>query len=64
MDMMEWTVNEALRTAPQLMGIFNRLALDTCCGGTLTLGEAARSVGLTPDELRTALEPALEAKHR
>jgi len=38
MDVMEWTVNEALRAAPQLVGVFNRLGLDTCCGGSLTLG--------------------------
>ena len=61
MDVMAWTVNEALRAAPTLVGIFNRVGLDTCCGGTLTLAEAARSVGLTPDELRAVLEPALEA---
>ena len=40
--------------------VFNRLGLDTCCGGALTLGEAARSAGLTPDELRAELGPALE----
>ena len=60
MDVMEWTVNEALRAAPQLVGVFNRLGLDTCCDGALTLGEAARSAGLTPDELRAELGPALE----
>lgn len=60
MDVMEWTVNEALCAAPQLVGVFNRLGLDTCCGGTLTLGEAARSAGLTADELRAVLGPALE----
>ena len=64
MDVMEWTVNEALRAAPQLVGTFNRLGLDTCCGGTLTLTEAARSVGLAPEKLRAALGSALEAKNR
>jgi regulator of cell morphogenesis and NO signaling len=60
MNVMEWTVNEALRAAPQLVGVFNRLGLDTCCGGALTLGEAARSAGLTPDELRAELGAVLE----
>ena len=64
MDLMEWTVNEALRSNPQLMGIFNRLGVDTCCGGAQTLTEAAQSVGLTPDTLRAALEPALEPNRR
>jgi iron-sulfur cluster repair protein YtfE (RIC family) len=63
MDVMQWTVNEALRAAPQLVGTFNRLGLDTCCGGALTLAEAARSVGLVPQELRAALESALAAKN-
>jgi iron-sulfur cluster repair protein YtfE (RIC family) len=64
MDVMAWTVSEALRTAPQLVGISDRLGLDICCGGALTLTEAARSIGLMPEELRAALESALEAKHR
>jgi regulator of cell morphogenesis and NO signaling len=62
MDVMEWTVNEALRAAPQLVGAFNRLGLDTCCGGALTLGEAARAAGLTPNELRAELGSALETQ--
>ena len=39
-----------------------RLGLDTCCGGTITLGEAARSAGLTSNELRAELGPALETQ--
>jgi iron-sulfur cluster repair protein YtfE (RIC family) len=62
MDVMEWTVNQALRAAPQSAGVFNRLGVDTCCGGTLTLADAARAAGLAPDDLRAALAPALEAK--
>jgi iron-sulfur cluster repair protein YtfE (RIC family) len=62
MDVMGFTVNEALRAAPQLVGVFNRLDVDTCCGGTLTLEEAAHSAGLTPDGLRALVAPALEAK--
>ena len=62
MDVMGFTVNEALRAAPQLVGVFNRLGVDTCCGGTQTLEEAAHSVGLAPDELRALVGPALEGK--
>jgi hypothetical protein len=32
-----------------------RLGLDTCCGGMLTLGEAARSA--VPNELRAEVGP-------
>ena len=61
MDAMQLTVNEALLAAPQVVAVLNRLGVDTCCGGTQTLAEAARSVGLTPEELRAALGPALGA---
>jgi iron-sulfur cluster repair protein YtfE (RIC family) len=33
--------------------------VDTCCGGTLTLAEAARAAGMAANELRAAVEPAL-----
>ncbi len=59
MDVMELTVNEALSTAPETAVIFNRLGVDTCCGGTLTLAEAARAIGMAADELRAAIEPVL-----
>jgi iron-sulfur cluster repair protein YtfE (RIC family) len=59
MDVMELTVNEALSTAPETAAIFNRLGVDTCCGGTLTLAEAARAAGMAANELRAAVEPAL-----
>ena len=61
MDILQWTVNEALLAAPQIVGTLNRLGVDSCCGGTQTLAEAARSIGLAPEELLAALEPALKA---
>lgn len=61
MDLLHWTVNEVLVAAPQAVGVLNRFGIDTCCGGTLTLAEAARSVGLAPETLIAALEPALRA---
>ncbi len=60
MEIMQLTVNEVLRLAPQAAGILNRLGIDTCCGGSLTLTEAVASIGLSPQELRAALEPALK----
>ena len=53
------TVNEVLLAAPETGEIFNRLGVDTCCGGTLTLAEAAHSVGMEPEQLRVEVEPAL-----
>lgn len=59
MDVMELTVNEVLAAAPGTAEIFNRMGVDTCCGGTLTLTDAARAAGISPGELRTAVEPVL-----
>jgi iron-sulfur cluster repair protein YtfE (RIC family) len=64
MDVMRWTVNEALRAAPHLVETFSRLGIDTCCGGTSTIREAADSVGLKPEKLRAVLEPVLGANDR
>lgn len=64
MDVMKWTVNETLIAAPALVAAFNGLGLDTCCGGALTLREAARAAGVSPDELRRLVEPALKAAGR
>lgn len=61
MDLLRWTVNEVLVAAPQAVGVLNSFGIDTCCGGTRTLAEAARSVGLAPEILIAALEPALRA---
>jgi regulator of cell morphogenesis and NO signaling len=45
----EWTVNDLLRNVPEAAAVLNRLGIDTCCGGSLTLAEAAASVGQTAD---------------
>jgi regulator of cell morphogenesis and NO signaling len=63
MDATAWTVNEALQAEPQLAETLNRLGIDTCGGGALTLNEAARAAGQMPGE-RAALEPTLEARPR
>ena len=58
---MQWTVNQALLAAPDLVATFKRLGIDSCCGGNRTLDEAARSIGMTPDALRAALGPIPQA---
>jgi hypothetical protein len=63
MDVTAWTVNEALQAEPQLAETLNRLGIDTCGGGALTLNEAARAAGRMPGE-RAPLEPTLEARPR
>jgi iron-sulfur cluster repair protein YtfE (RIC family) len=60
-DLLHWTVNEMLVAAPQTLGVLNRFGIDTCCGGTPTLAEAARWVRLAPETLIAAHKPALRA---
>ena len=50
------TVNDLLRLTPASAAILNRLGIDTCCGGALSLAEAAASVGMTLSELLAALQ--------
>jgi regulator of cell morphogenesis and NO signaling len=61
MDIALWTVDELLRAAPSSAPVLNRNGIDTCCGGSLTLEAAARSAGITLDELQRQLRSALEA---
>ncbi|HLS46939.1 MAG TPA: DUF542 domain-containing protein [Gemmatimonadales bacterium] len=46
-----WTVNDLLRELPESGATLNRLGIDTCCGGSMTLTEAAESAGTTPAAL-------------
>jgi iron-sulfur cluster repair protein YtfE (RIC family) len=54
------TVNDLLRLTPASAAILNRLSIDTCCGGSLSLAEAAASVGMTLSELLAALQHSRE----
>ena len=53
------TVNEILGRYPDAIDVFNRMGVDICCGGTLTLAEAIEADGLDEDALYSALEGAL-----
>ncbi|HJP57011.1 MAG TPA: DUF542 domain-containing protein [Gemmatimonadales bacterium] len=55
------TVNDLLRERPEAAAVLNRLGIDTCCGGSLTLADAAASVGLPLAELLAAVRPPLGA---
>ncbi|AFV76109.1 hypothetical protein YIM1640_14360 [Thermus oshimai] len=54
------TVNEVLKAHPEAVALLNRLGLDTCCGGSLPLEEAAREAGQDPKEVLRALEEFLK----
>ena len=55
------TVNDLLRETPSAAAVLNRLGIDTCCGGSLPLADAAASVGLPLAQLLAALRPPTEA---
>lgn len=51
-----WTVNELLRHEPRAAAVLNRFGVDTCCGGSATLEEAAASIARPTAELLAELE--------
>ena len=55
------TVNDLLRETPAAVAVLNRLGIDTCCGGSLSLAEAAASVGVPLADLLAALQQPTEA---
>ena len=52
-------VNETLRQFPATTGIFNQFGIDACCGGAVSIREAAIRDGANPDELLNALNVAI-----
>ena len=54
----EMTINEITQRSPKTLPVLNGFGLDTCCGGPLSLEEAARRHGLDLAELLASLEAA------
>lgn len=54
-----WTVNEIVARFPQTAAVFNRFGLDTCCGGGVSVREAAARDGLDVDQVLEALARAM-----
>lgn len=54
----EDTVEAAARRSPHGLPILQRFGIDTCCGGHLTLAEAAASAGVPVETVLRALDPA------
>lgn len=47
----ELTVNEVIRRIPAAVSVFSRHGIDTCCGGDLSVDEAARRHGVDPEKI-------------
>jgi iron-sulfur cluster repair protein YtfE (RIC family) len=56
----EMTVNDTILKYPATLTVFKSLGIDSCCGGSLTLAEAARRHGHDPDLVRKTLEAVIE----
>lgn len=56
-----WTVSQFVSRAPAALPILHQMGIDACCGGALSLAEAARrhgvAVGPLLEQLRAALAP-------
>ena len=46
-----WTVNDLLRIIPESAATLNRMGIDTCCGGSLLVAEAAAAAGTTVEAI-------------
>ena len=50
-----WTVNDLLRIIPESAATLNRLGIDTCCGGSLPVAEAAAAAATTVEAITADL---------
>lgn len=53
-----WTVHELVHARPETAAVLRSYGIDTCCGGTRTVAEAAKVAGLDPAALVHELEQA------
>ena len=53
-----WTVNEIVQRHPEAVSVLLSFGIDTCCGGALSLEEAARRHGVVPQTVLQAIEAA------
>jgi regulator of cell morphogenesis and NO signaling len=54
------TINEIVARHPETIAVFNRFGMDTCCGGGVSVDEAARRDGLDIGQILSALREATE----
>ena len=52
-------VNDAVKVHPQTLFVFQGAGIDTCCGGALPIGEAAKRHGVDANDLLKSIELAV-----
>ena len=56
------TINEIIVQHPEMIAVFNRLGFDTCCGGGVSLDEAAHREGVAVDTVLAELRRVLDQR--
>lgn len=51
-------VNDCIRLYPNTIGVFTNFNIDSCCGGAVSIEDAAKRDGAALDELLRALNEA------
>ncbi|MFQ5457943.1 MAG: DUF542 domain-containing protein [Myxococcota bacterium] len=54
-------VNDVIGGLPRALAIFRRHGIDSCCGGGLTVSEAAKRAGIDPYRLVSELRKEAQA---
>jgi len=54
----EMVVNDCIRDYPGTIGVFTNFNIDSCCGGAVSIAEAAARDGADLDSLMEALNEA------
>ncbi len=52
------TVNDCIRLYPSTIGVFTKFNIDSCCGGAVSIEEAARRDGADLEALMAELNNA------
>jgi iron-sulfur cluster repair protein YtfE (RIC family) len=58
------TVNELLRRHPAVLPVLNGFGVDSCCGGSESLAQAAHSAQIPLDALLAALDASVQRAGR
>ena len=54
------TINEIVARYPATIPVFNRFGMDTCCGGGVSVSDAARRDGIDVEAVLAALREAVD----
>ncbi len=54
----ELVVNDCIKLYPNTIGVFTKFNIDSCCGGAVSIEEAARRDGAELEALMTELNKA------